>query len=114
MEDFKAGQCDGLAVSTFRARQLNAFAGSVDAFGGLPEIRSLKALSSMLNRPQLTPHLVQGAYEVVACGIVARAGLVWWRGIARQSVHRLVRAVQAALIFLFGIRGVCPYGEKHK
>lgn len=64
VEDFKAGQCDGLAVSTFRARQFNPFVGSVDAFGGLPETRSLKTLFSVLNKPQLAPDLVHGNYEV--------------------------------------------------
>ncbi|MGH8493021.1 MAG: putative solute-binding protein [Moraxellaceae bacterium] len=64
VEDFKAGQCDGVVVSTFRARQFNPFIGSVDAFGGLAETRSLKALFSVLNRPQLQPNMVQGDYEV--------------------------------------------------
>lgn len=64
VEDFKVGQCDGVAVSTFRARQFNPFAGSVDAFGGLPETRSLKALFSVLAKPQLAPNLVHGEYEV--------------------------------------------------
>lgn len=64
VEDFKAGQCDGLVISTFRARQFNPFVGSVDAFGGLSETRSLKTLFSVLNKPQLAPSLVQGSYEV--------------------------------------------------
>lgn len=63
-EDFKAGQCDGVVISTFRARQFNPFIGSIDAFGGLPETRSLKTLFSVINHPQLAPNLVQGNYEV--------------------------------------------------
>lgn len=64
VEDFKAGQCDGLAVSTFRARQFNAFVGSVDAFGGVPDTPALKPLFALMNRPALAVEMVQGRYEV--------------------------------------------------
>jgi hypothetical protein len=64
MEDFKAGQCEGVAVSTFRARQFNAFTGSVDAFGGLSETAALRPLFDLLSHPSLAPALVQGDVEV--------------------------------------------------
>ncbi len=64
VEDFKAGQCDGVAISTFRARQFNTFVGSVDAFGGVPDTRSLKPLFELLGRPALAGHMMQGGYEV--------------------------------------------------
>lgn len=64
VEDFKAGQCDGVAISTFRARQFNAFTGSVDAFGGVPDTRSLKPLFGALNNPALASGMVNGPYEV--------------------------------------------------
>ena len=34
-EDFKAGQCEGVAISSLRARQFNATVGSIDAPGNL-------------------------------------------------------------------------------
>ena len=35
-EDFKAGKCDAVYMTTMRARSYNKFAGSVDALGGVP------------------------------------------------------------------------------
>ena len=35
-QDFKAGKCDGLFMTSMRARAYNKFAGSIDAIGGVP------------------------------------------------------------------------------
>ena len=35
-QDFKAGKCDGVAMTTMRSREYNKFAGSIDALGGVP------------------------------------------------------------------------------
>lgn len=64
VEDFKAGQCDGVVISTLRARPFNPFVGSIDAFGGLADTRSLKPLLGILNKPALAANMVQGEFEV--------------------------------------------------
>lgn len=63
-EDFKAGQCDGVVISTFRAKQFNSFVGSIDAFGGVPATPALKPLFEVLNKPAFAADMVQGHYEV--------------------------------------------------
>jgi hypothetical protein len=63
-EDLKAGICDAALISGVRARQFNAFAGSIDAIGGLPDYAALQALIGLLTRPALAADLRQGPYEV--------------------------------------------------
>lgn len=63
-EDFKAGQCDAVLLTGMRARQFNAFSGSIDSIGGLPDYPSLKRLLETLARPEAAALLSQGAYEV--------------------------------------------------
>ena len=45
-EDFKAGQCDGVAISNLRARAFNHFVGSIDSIGAIEsyEQMSIKTL----------------------------------------------------------------------
>lgn len=66
MEDFKAGQCDGVAVSTMRAKQINPFIGSVDAPGALPSYQHVRELSRTLADPKLNSLTITGPYQVVA------------------------------------------------
>ena len=63
-EDLKAGICDAALITGIRARQFNAFAGSLDAIGGLPDYESLRMLITVLTRPELAPSMRQGPYEV--------------------------------------------------
>lgn len=63
-EDFKAGQCDGVLVSSLRARPFNSFVGSIDSVGGLPTPEHLKTLLGALANPRLQPYMEQGPYEV--------------------------------------------------
>jgi hypothetical protein len=51
-------------MTGIRARQFNAFAGSLDAIGGLPDYPALQAMIGLLNRPELAAELRQGPYEV--------------------------------------------------
>lgn len=62
-EDFKAGQCDGVLLSGVRARQFNAFSGSIDSVGALPDYPSLKMLIHTLARPEASALMSSGAYE---------------------------------------------------
>lgn len=65
-EDFKAGQCDGVAISTMRAKQLNPFIGSVDAPGALPSYKHVRELVTTLVDPKLNSLTINGPYQVVA------------------------------------------------
>lgn len=64
-EDFKAGICDGVALTTIRARQFNAFVGSVDSIGALPTEKHMRLLQEALANPKLAPLMVTAPYEVV-------------------------------------------------
>lgn len=64
-EDFKAGQCDGVAVTGMRGRQFNSFTGSIDSIGALPSYSLARSVMQLIARPQLAPDMVQGNYEVV-------------------------------------------------
>lgn len=64
-EDFKAGQCDGIAISTLRAKQFNHFVGSIDSIGAAPSYQHIKTLVGAFNSPQIAPLLINGDYEVV-------------------------------------------------
>jgi hypothetical protein len=64
-EDFKAGQCDGAAMSTLRAKQFNRVVGSIDAPGNLPDYEALKLLLQTLATPQIATLGINGKYQVV-------------------------------------------------
>ena len=64
-EDFKAGQCDGVALSTLRAKQFNRFIGSIDSIGAAPSYQHIKDLVATFNHPKIAPLTIQGDYEVV-------------------------------------------------
>lgn len=63
-EDFKAGICDGVAITTIRARQFNPFVGSIDSIGAVPSQRHMRLLEETLANPKLAPHMVYEGYEV--------------------------------------------------
>lgn len=64
-EDFKAGQCDGLVVTSLRARQFNKFMGSVDAVGAVRDYKEMRSVIQTLASPQITPLTIEGAYQVI-------------------------------------------------
>lgn len=72
-EDFKAGQCDGLAISSLRARPFNPFVSSIDAVGAVPSREHLSVLIKGLANPKAQAYLEQGPYEVV--GVVPLGAL---------------------------------------
>ena len=65
-EDFKAGQCDGVAISTMRAKQFNFFVGSVDSPGALPTFAHVRELVNTLANPKLNSLTINGPYQVAA------------------------------------------------
>lgn len=65
-EDFKAGQCEGVAISTMRAKQFNFFIGSVDSPGALPSFKHVRELANTLANPKLNSLMVNGSYQVAA------------------------------------------------
>jgi hypothetical protein len=77
IEDFRAGQCDGVIATAFRTRQFNAVAGSLDSIGATTIVKGSKvdidasyevvrkviqAFSS--NNAQMSKYMVEGNYEV--------------------------------------------------
>lgn len=64
-EDFKAGQCDGIAVTTLRGRQFNHFVGSIDSIGAVPTNRHLRVVLQTLASPQMAASMTTGQYEVI-------------------------------------------------
>lgn len=64
-EDFKAGQCDGVAITGLRGRQYNAYVGSIDSIGSVPSYRHLRTVLQVLASPQSEANMKKGAYEVV-------------------------------------------------
>ncbi|PTQ90422.1 putative solute-binding protein [Agitococcus lubricus] len=65
-EDFKAGQCEGVAISTMRAKQFNFFIGSVDSPGALPTFKHVRELVNTLANPKLNNLTINGPYQVAA------------------------------------------------
>ncbi len=63
-EEFKAGQCEGVAMTTLRARQFNRIAGSIDAPGNLRSYDEVKTLLRALANPAFMPMSVTGRYQV--------------------------------------------------
>lgn len=64
-EDFKAGQCDGIAITGLRGRQYNAYVGSIDSIGSVPSYRHLRTVLQVLASPQSEANMKKGGYEVV-------------------------------------------------
>jgi hypothetical protein len=65
-EDFKAGQCDAVNLTTFRARNFIKYSGTLDAIGALPTREHLRLALTALADPRLAPKLRSGQYEVAA------------------------------------------------
>lgn len=63
-EEFKAGQCDGVALTTLRAKQFNRAVGSIDAPGNLRSYEEMKTLLRALSNPAFQPMSVTGRYQI--------------------------------------------------
>ena len=65
VNDFKSGRCDGAIMSSLRAREFNSFTGSLDAIGGLMNLKDLKLALQLLASKSVAPKMSQGGYEVL-------------------------------------------------
>ena len=63
-EDFKAGRCDAVLLTSFKSREFNAFTGSLDAIGALPTYKHLKTVFQTLASPKASRLMVQGDVEI--------------------------------------------------
>ena len=48
-DDFKAGKCDGVSITGLRGRQFNAFTGSLDAIGAIPDLKLAVKILSLIH-----------------------------------------------------------------
>lgn len=87
-EDFKAGQCDGVALTGIRARQFNSFTGSIDAIGGLTNNASAKTIINVMASPKLAGDMVQNGYEVVGVTTLGSAYIM----VNDRSINTLAKA----------------------
>lgn len=63
-EDFKAGLCDAVIFTGIRARQFNAFSGSLDAIGALPSYQHLKSAIATISSNKAAKLMVNAPYEI--------------------------------------------------
>ena len=63
-EDFKAGKCDAVAVTGFRGRAFNSFAGTLDSIGAIPTEKHMKVVLQKMASPKLGKYMINGDYEV--------------------------------------------------
>ena len=75
VEDFRAGQCDGVIATAFRTRQFNSLAGSLDSIGSTTIVRAgkvdidasyevVRKVIQVFSAPQASKLMVEGNYEV--------------------------------------------------
>ena len=64
-EDFKSGLCDAVSFTGIRARQFNAFAGSLDAIGAMPNYGLLKSVITSISTEKAAKLMFTDPYEVV-------------------------------------------------
>lgn len=74
-EDFKAGQCDAVVLTGLRARQFNAFTGSLDSLGSQPTYEHVRKVQATLVKPNAAPLMVSGNYEVAGMAPMGAAYL---------------------------------------
>ncbi|REH37788.1 hypothetical protein DFR26_1571 [Paraperlucidibaca baekdonensis] len=64
-DDFKAGRCDVVGMSTLRARQYNRIVGSIDSPGNVRSYAQMKTLIRALAHPDFMPMSITGRYQVI-------------------------------------------------
>ncbi len=67
-EDFKAGLCDAVDLTSMRARNFIQYSGTLDAIGAVPTIEHMRLALAALSDPRMADKLRSGPYEVA--GIV--------------------------------------------
>lgn len=64
--DFKAGRCEAVLLTSIMSRQFVQFAGTMDAIGAINSEKGLELALATLARPRAGKLMTQGKYEVVA------------------------------------------------
>jgi len=64
--DFKAGRCEAVLLTSILARQFVKFGGTMDAIGAINSLKGLKLALATLARPRAGKLMTQGNYEVIA------------------------------------------------
>lgn len=96
-EDFKAGQCDGVVMTTLRARQFNHFMGSLDAIGAVPTYAHMRSVMQLLmGNPKVLPLTISGPYQVAAVIPIGHA-YIMTRDRSLDSVEKIAGKKVAVL-----------------
>lgn len=95
--DFKAGQCHAVLLTSLRARAFVKATGTLEAIGALPDYALLKSAIRVLANPKLERLVKQGAHETVAI-IPGGAVYLMLRNRAHNSMAKLAGKRIAALI----------------
>ena len=64
--DFKAGRCEAVLLTSIMARQFVQFGGTMDAIGAINSEKGLELVLATLARPRAGKLMTEGKYEVVA------------------------------------------------
>ncbi len=62
--DFQNKRCDGIAISTLRAKTFNPFLGSLDAIGAIENYKQLQLAAKVLSAPAMAARMSDKTYEV--------------------------------------------------
>ncbi|MBC7752341.1 MAG: hypothetical protein H7Z73_11625 [Candidatus Saccharibacteria bacterium] len=87
-EDFKAGQCDGVALTGLRARQFNSFTGSIDAIGGLQSYSAAKMIIALMANPKIASDMLQNGYEIAGVTTLGAAYIL----VRDRNINTLAKA----------------------
>ena len=68
-EDFKAGKCDGVAVTAMRGREYNKFTGSIDSIGGVPDNKVAQSAISFALNPRNADKMLSANKRYEIAGI---------------------------------------------
>ena len=100
-KDFREGKCDGVYMTSMRARPYNKFAGSVDALGAVPNNSiAQKAISYVLdkrNNHRLTTTMDGDKYEVAGIIQIGQAYLF----VRDRNLNNLERAKGKKIAILY-------------
>jgi hypothetical protein len=95
-EDFKAGQCEGVAMTTLRAKQFNRMVGSIDSPGNLPDYEHVKTLLKTLSNPVLASLGINGRYQVVGVAPIGSIFVV----VNDRSINSIEKAAGKKVVVL--------------
>lgn len=95
-EDFKAGQCQGVAMTTLRAKQFNRMVGSIDSPGNLPDYAHVKTLLKTLSNPTLASLGITGRYQVVGVAPIGSIFVV----VNDRSINSIEKAAGKKVVVL--------------